>query len=60
MVPGCLFRYIDLEMKIAYRTNRVETDIFLFPYVKITHTPKKLGKIDFVIGWLQYQFIIEV
>ena len=60
MELGYLFRYTDLEMKITYRTNKIETDIFLFPYVKITHTPKKLGKLDFVIGWLQYQFVIEV
>jgi hypothetical protein len=53
-------RYGTLEilsdMKIGI--DRVMGQIYLLPYVKITHTKWLNGSYEFIIGWFNYQLFI--
>jgi hypothetical protein len=44
-------------MKISI--DQVLGQLYLLPYVKITHTKWLNGSYEFIIGWLNYQLVIS-
>jgi len=45
-------------MKISL--DQVMYQIYLTPYIKITHDKWLNGRYEFIIGWLNYQIVISL
>jgi len=41
------------------RIDQVIGQIYLLPYVKITHTKWLNGRYEFIIGWFNYELILQ-
>jgi hypothetical protein len=34
--------------------------IYIFPYIKLTHTRKLNGDLELIIGWLKWEIVISL
>jgi len=39
---------------------KIYGQVYLLPFVKITHTRKLNGNLEFIIGWLKWELVIEM
>ncbi len=46
--------------KIKTTICEVWGQIYLFPYLKVTHTRKLNGDLEIIIGWLKWEFVIAI
>lgn len=47
-------------MKIGIILDKIWGQIYLLPYIKLTHTRYLNGSYEFTIGWLKWQLSIYI
>jgi hypothetical protein len=55
ILPTKTYKLIIMKIRI----DQVIGQIYLLPYVKITHDKWLNGKYEFIIGWFNYELVLQ-
>jgi len=46
--------------KIKFEISSVWGQVYILPYIKLTHTRRLNGDLEFIIGWLNKELVIGI
>lgn len=45
---------------MKFTIARIYGQVYIFPFLKITHTQKLNGDLELIIGWLKWELVITI